>query len=53
MPRLAEGQFRASCEVCDKRFNCWGLVGGHTICNKCSNPISQDFPFNFFEVVSV
>lgn len=35
MPRLAEGQFRATCEVCNRRFNAWGFCAGHTICDRC------------------
>lgn len=35
MPRLGEGQFRATCEVCNRRFNANGLLGGHTICHRC------------------
>ena len=26
---------KANCDYCFKRFNCYGLVGGDAMCNKC------------------
>ena len=26
---------RTNCYVCNRRFNCYGVVGGYAICNRC------------------